>query len=67
MQFPDKNKTYKREELWPFFMIRIPGLNQPEIQHVIESENIDETNEVELLEHFGKKTISNPYELVGAA
>ncbi len=66
-QFPDKNKIYKREELWPFFLIRIPGLNQPEIQNVIESEDIDQTNEVELLERFGKKTISNPYELVGAA
>lgn len=67
VQFPDKNKTYENEELWPFFTVRIPGLNQPEIQHIIESENIDRTNEVELLKRFGEKTISNPYELVGAA
>lgn len=67
VQFPDKNKIYHNEELWPFFTIRIPGLNQPEIQNILESENIDRTNEVELLKRFGKKTISNPYELVGAA
>jgi HipA-like protein len=67
VQFPDKNKIYKNEELWPFFTIRIPGLNQPEIQRIIESENIDRTNEVELLKRFGEKTISNPYELVEAA
>jgi HipA-like protein len=67
VQFPDKNKMYKNEELWPFFTVRIPGLKQPEIQHIIESENIDRTNEVELLKRFGEKTISNPYELVGAA
>ena len=67
VQFPDKDKTYQNEELWPFFTIRIPGLNQPEVQNIIESENIDRTNQVELLKRFGQKTISNPYELVGAA
>ena len=67
VQFPDKDKVYKNEELWPFFTIRIPGLNQPEIQNILESEDIDKTNEVALLQRFGKKTISNPYELVGAA
>lgn len=66
VQFPDKNKAYENEELWPFFTIRIPGLNQPAIQKILESENIDRTNEVELLKRFGKKTISNPYELVAA-
>ncbi len=67
VQFPNKGKKYANEELWPFFTVRIPGLNQPEIQHIIESENIDRSNEVELLKRFGKKTISNPYELVEAA
>lgn len=67
VQFPDTYKVYKNEELWPFFTIRIPGLNQPEIENIIESENIDRSNEVELLKRFGEKTISNPYELVGAA
>ncbi|MFH5886188.1 HipA N-terminal domain-containing protein [Halalkalibaculum sp. DA3122] len=67
VQFPDTSKVYENEELWPFFTIRIPGLNQPEIEHILESENIDRSNEVELLKRFGEKTISNPYELVGAA
>lgn len=67
VQFPETNKVYENEELWPFFTIRIPGLNQPEIENILESENIDRTNEVELLKRFGQKTISNPYELVGAA
>lgn len=67
VQFPDTNKVYQNEELWPFFTIRIPGLNQPEIENILESENIDRSNEVELLKRFGEKTISNPYELVGAA
>ncbi|GAA4320894.1 HipA N-terminal domain-containing protein [Compostibacter hankyongensis] len=62
--FPDLNKTYKSEELWPFFQIRIPGLKQPAIREILEKEKIDKENEVELLKRFGKKTISNPYELV---
>jgi len=62
--FPDLNKTYKSESLWPFFQIRIPGLKQPAIQEILAGENIDQNNEVALLKRFGKKTISNPYVLV---
>ena len=65
-QFPDKDKVYTNKELWPFFTIRIPGLNQPQVKEIMEEEDIDRQNEVELLERFGKETISNPYELIGA-
>jgi HipA-like protein len=62
--FPDLNKTYQSEILWPFFQIRIPGLKQPAIQEILQNENIDKANEVALLKRFGKKTITNPYELI---
>lgn len=62
--FPDLDKTYKSELLWPFFQVRIPGLKQPAIQEILKSEKIDEFNEVQLLKRFGKKIIANPYELV---
>jgi hypothetical protein len=29
MDFPDKEKKYTNEQLWPFFATRIPSLNQP--------------------------------------
>ena len=61
--FPDLNKTYKSETLWPFFQTRIPGLKQPSVQEIIKEEKIDQTNEAALLKRFGKKTITNPYEL----
>lgn len=61
--FPELDEEYKSNDLWPFFRIRIPGLKQPAIREIIEKENI-QTNEFELLKRFGKKTISNPYELV---
>ena len=62
--FPDLNKTYKSNSLWPFFQIRIPGLKQPAIQEILKNEKIDQANEVALLKRFGEKTISNPYQLI---
>lgn len=64
--FPELNKVYKSDELWPFFRIRIPGLKQPVVQEILKKEKIDKDDEVELLKRFGKKTIANPYELVVA-
>jgi len=64
--FPDLNKTYQSDTLWPFFQIRIPGLKQPAVQEILAKEKIDKANEVALLKRFGHKTISNPYELVTA-
>ncbi|WP_084121592.1 HipA N-terminal domain-containing protein [Aquiflexum balticum] len=61
--FPDVEKVYCSQELWPFFKIRIPGLKQPKVKEILKKENIEVTNDVKLLERFGKRTISNPYEL----
>jgi len=61
--FPDIEKIYRSNTLWPFFRIRIPGLKQSFIQEVIQMEHIDKDNEVALLKRFGNKTIANPYEL----
>lgn len=61
--FPDLNKVYKSESLWPFFLTRIPGLKQPAVIEILNKENIDQNNEYQLLKRFGKKSINNPYEL----
>jgi len=61
--FPNLDEVYKSEYLWPFFKIRIPGLNQPSVKQIIEHEHIDLKNEVALLKRFGFKSISNPYVL----
>lgn len=61
--FPDLDKVYRDVTLWPFFQTRIPGLKQPAVKEILEKENIDVDNEAALLKRFGKKTISNPYEL----
>lgn len=61
--FPDLNTIYSSDELWPFFIVRIPSLKQPYIQNIIQKEKIDSTSQVELLKRFGKRTIANPYKL----
>ncbi|NEN25312.1 hypothetical protein G3O08_17585 [Cryomorpha ignava] len=61
--FPKLDKEYKSNELWPFFQIRIPGLKQPAIIETIKKEHI-KNNEFDLLKRFGRKSVSNPYELV---
>lgn len=59
--FPNIDKVYKSEELYPFFLDRIPSVKQPKVQKAIQKNNIDATNEAALLKFFGFQTISNPF------
>lgn len=61
--FPDINKRYESENLWPFFSIRIPGLKQPKVKEILRDENISPDDNVSLLARFGKNSISNPFQL----
>ncbi len=63
VSFPDITREYESKELWPFFMARIPGLSQPEVQETIRNEHLNAHNSVELLRRFGERTISNPFVL----
>lgn len=61
--FPDKNMKYTSADLWPFFAHRIPGLGQPKVQEIIKKEHLDPHNQLDLLKRFGKRSITNPFEL----
>lgn len=63
LDFPNLDKEYSSEDLYPFFVQRIPGLNQPKVKEILEKEHIDAHNEALLLKRFGRYTISNPFEL----
>jgi HipA-like protein len=63
IDFPDLDRTYRSQSLWPFFMARIPSLSQPKVQATIESEGLDKSNAAQLLRRFGERTISNPFRL----
>jgi HipA-like protein len=61
--FPRLDKVYESNELFPFFVERIPSLSQPKVKKIITEEKIDTNNEVQLLKRFGKTTITNPFQL----
>jgi len=63
MDFPDKTRSYNSEDLWPFFLSRIPGLKQPGIQKILKDSDLNEEDTVALLKRFGRKSIQNPYVL----
>jgi HipA-like protein len=64
IDFPDTNKTYRSDELWPFFLSRIPGLSQPAVKELLRKEKINEDDEAALLKRFGKTSITSPFTLV---
>lgn len=59
--FSDVNRIYQSQDLHPFFLQRIPSLEQPKVKKIVEDEKIDIHNEVDLLKRFGRLTIANPF------
>lgn len=66
IEFPDVGKIYKADELWPFFMARIPSPAQPQVRDRIRELRIDERDAVRLLREFGERSITNPFKLKSA-
>jgi len=62
--FPYVDRVYSDHDLWPFFSLRIPSLKQRSVKEFMQAKQIDEPDEATLLERFGRRTASNPYELV---
>lgn len=62
--FPDVEKTYDSDELFPFFVARIPGMGQPKVREALAEEKINGNDEVALLKRFGFRSIANPFELL---
>lgn len=58
VNFPDKTRNYSSKELWPFFIIRIPTPSQLQQKANKETEDM-----VYMLKKYGRRTISNSYEL----
>ena len=63
LELPDVNKVYESPSLWRFFEMRIPSLEQPEIEEILDRDHIDEDDSIKLLQRFGRRTIANPFDL----
>ena len=63
VEFPDVDKIYESDELWQFFVSRIPSTEQAEVEAILKRENIAEDDAIGLLKRFGTRTINNPFKL----
>jgi HipA-like protein len=64
IDFPDPDRIYTNEQLWPFFASRIPSLNQSFQFKKIDKAKIKQDDSVGLLRLFGNETITNPFRLL---
>jgi HipA-like protein len=66
--FPDKNQEYVSDDLPPFFESRLPGVSQPQVEAFLkEKEQVSEgETKAALLKQFGRRSITNPFELTPA-
>lgn len=56
--FPVKERLYESKDLWPFFALRIPSNAQLQLGRNQQKDDI-----IKLLSKYGRRTITNPYEL----
>ena len=61
IDFPDPERTYSSDELWPFFVARIPSLSQPQVLAEVERRGLDQKSAPQLLRAFGERSIANPF------
>lgn len=63
LPFPNKHKNYKSERLWSFFSSRIPSEVNRDPGKL--KKHPSTQTKADLLEIFGRKTITNPFVLEG--
>lgn len=64
VDFPHKNRSYRNKELWPFFALRIPSVNQHAVKQYMAKEQVQSPSLLELMRKFGKYSAANPYVLM---
>jgi HipA-like protein len=63
--FESLDKVYVSQFLFPFFAVRLPDRDRPDIQRAITESKVRQPNVVDLLRLFGRKAASSPgFELV---
>lgn len=53
---------YRSRDLWPFFLVRIPPTDRPDVQREIQRLG-KPMDLLQLLAHFGQRAVTSPYEL----
>lgn len=61
--FPDSDRVYRSEYLWPFFSVRIPPFAREDMRKQMAKLHIREDQVIEILGLIAKVSITNPYVL----
>src|SRR6266481_3996587 len=51
--FPDKQRSYQSEKLWPFFEIRIPPPERPDVERIMKAKKLSAQDVFSLLAELG--------------
>ncbi len=60
-EFPRKDRVYRSEALWVFFVVRMPPPGRPDVQEILKGINADDP--LEMLAALGRTSVANTYEL----
>jgi HipA-like protein len=58
--FDDLDREYRSKDLFPFFAVRIPPADRPDVKRVLEKRQVDNPDIVDLLRIFGRRAGSSP-------
>ena len=61
-EFPDTSEVYRSEHLWPFFEVRVPPLNRPDIVSLLEEKGIRPTDLFGILGRIASRSVTSPFE-----
>ena len=60
--FPDKDEEYRSTHLWPFFEVRLPPRDRPDVQEALRKRNIDPSDTLRVLGEVARRPVSTPFE-----
>jgi HipA-like protein len=60
--FPDVDEEYRSRQLWPFFSVRLPPLDRPDIEELLRERGLKKEDALALLAALARKPISTPFE-----
>ena len=53
-------RVYRSSSLFPFFAVRIPDRERPDIERLLKEKRVTDPDAVDLLRLFGKRAASSP-------
>ncbi len=62
-EFPELDRTYRADRLWPFFTSRLPPLKRQDVKATIAARGVSPDDTLELLVELSGGSVASPYVL----